>query len=107
MFLDENIENDGAEPSLSSSGSNLAQETTNPSGYSIPIDDSARTIPAASTELPTWESISAPSDNFKKFFDETIMNYMVAQLNLYAVQKNPSKPLERTKNELAKFIAVF
>ena len=35
------------------------------------------------------------------------MNFIVAQSNLYPVQKNPSKPLGLTKNELAKFIAVI
>ena len=65
----------------------LAQKATNPSWYSIPIDASARATPAASSELPTSESISAPSDYFKRFFDETIVNYIVAQSNLYAVQQ--------------------
>ena len=54
-----------------------------------------------------FESISAPSEYFKPFFNETIMNYIVVQSNLYAVQQNPSKSLGLTKNELAKFIAVI
>ena len=107
LFLDENTEDDDAEPSSPSSSSNLAQKATNPSWYSIPFDASARATPAASSELPTSESISAPSEYFKRFFDETIMNYIVAQSNLYAVQQNLSKPLGPTKKELAKFIAVI
>ena len=79
LLLDENIEDDGAEPSSSRSSSHLAQETANPSWYSISIDASARATPAASTELPTSESISAPSEYFKRFFNETIMNYIIVR----------------------------
>ena len=96
LLLDEDIEVDGDEPSSSRSSSHRAQETANSSRYSISIDVSARATPAASTELPTSESISAPSEYFKRFFNETIMNYIVTQSNLYAAQQNPSKPLGLT-----------
>ena len=71
------------------------------------MDAPVRAILAACTGLSTSKLFSTPSEHTKRFFDETIINYIAAQSNLYAVQQNPSKPLKLRKNKLAKFIAVI
>ena len=49
------------------------------------------------------ESISEPWEYFGKFFDETMMECIAEQSNLYAVQRNLSISLMLTWNELEIF----
>ena len=56
---------------------------------------------------PRSESISEPSEYFSKFFDETTMECIAEQSNLYAVQTNPSKPPMLTCKELEIFLVFY
>ena len=69
--------------------------------------NSFRLAPISCGEHPRSESIFAPSEYFKDFFDGIKMDYIVQQSNLYAVQSNPSKPLMLTCKELEKFFSII
>lgn len=48
-----------------------------------------------------------PFEYFKMFFDNDIMENIVFQSNLYAVQKDPERPLNTTKNEVSAFMGIL
>ena len=52
------------------------------------------------------DSIQAPIDYFRYFFDAFFMQYIVLQSNLYAAQIDPSKLHDLSVCELEKFLAV-
>jgi len=43
-------------------------------------------------------------EQFKYFFDDNILDQSAHESNLYAIQKNPDKPLRLTRSELEQFI---
>ena len=52
------------------------------------------------------DSIQAPIEYFRYFFDTTIMDYIVYESNLYSATINPSRPLGLSIDELEKCLAV-
>ena len=56
--------------------------------------------------MPQVDSIQTPTQYFRHFFDSYIMNHIVMQSNLYAVQIDPEKPLQLTVVELERFLGV-
>ena len=69
---------------------------------------------STSRRLPQWlggsyqtDTVQAPIDYFRSFFDTTIIDHIVSQSNLYAAQKDPSKPLGLTACEFEKFLSVI
>ena len=60
----------------------------------------ARDCPSWLVQRPPVESVKRPIEYFREFLSDAILENIVMQSNLYAVQKDPSKPLELTKNKL-------
>lgn len=65
------------------------------------------------TPFPEWNKIPSedhelgcPVDYFKYFFDESIVENIANQSNLYSVQKNVNKPLNTNPTEIEQFIGV-
>jgi len=61
-------------------------------------------------QLPEWkgnfqEEIHerTPIEYFRDFFDDYLLDYIVEQSNLYAIQKDPTKPLNLDRQELEQF----
>ncbi|EEC01677.1 conserved hypothetical protein, partial [Ixodes scapularis] len=61
-------------------------------------------IPSWNGSLPQSESVRTPIEYFKEFFDDALFEYIVEQSNLFAIQKNPNKPLGLTRAELEQFL---
>ncbi|KAL2098395.1 hypothetical protein ACEWY4_007602 [Coilia grayii] len=55
-------------------------------------------------QLPTADDIKSPLQYFREFFSKEIIEVIVQESNLYAIQKDPSKPLNLTVNELEQFL---
>lgn len=60
-------------------------------------------------EIPKWQlprskSLLTPIQYFKIFFDDSLLEYIVGQSNLYAQQTNPATPLHLTREELEQFL---
>ncbi|XP_034066448.1 piggyBac transposable element-derived protein 2-like [Gymnodraco acuticeps] len=59
---------------------------------------------------PEWQGVSrsdeilSPLQYFQQFFSEDILESIVQQSNLYAMQNNPNKPLNLTTKELEQFL---
>lgn len=53
------------------------------------------------------ESVMTPFEYFNMFFDDNIIENIVSQSNLYAVQKNPDRPLNTNKNEMLAFLGML
>ncbi|XP_018012718.1 piggyBac transposable element-derived protein 2 isoform X2 [Hyalella azteca] len=51
-------------------------------------------------------SISSPLSYFKQFFTDELLEEMCCQTNQYAMQKDPTKPLQVTKLELEQWIGI-
>ena len=51
-------------------------------------------------------AILSPIDYFRSFFDNVILDHIVNQSNIYAIQTDPSKPLNLAKYEFEKFLGV-
>ena len=49
-------------------------------------------------------NIKFPIAQIQYFFDEDLLEHIVLQSNLYAVQKKPTKPLQLTRSGLEQFI---
>nr|XP_039271113.1 piggyBac transposable element-derived protein 2-like [Styela clava] len=67
--------------------------------------------PESARELPAWkgreyesETVRAPIEYFKYFFDSDVMHQIVAETNIYASQSDPSKQLNLTIPEMEKFL---
>ena len=93
-----------ASTSLScSSSANLSRrpiwKNINPEDVSTQIK-----VPTWKGTLPPSTSINRPLGYFTLFFQEVLMNLIVEQSNLFAVQSNPNKPLCLTRHELEQFI---
>uniref|UniRef100_A0A3P9JWZ2 PiggyBac transposable element-derived protein domain-containing protein n=1 Tax=Oryzias latipes TaxID=8090 RepID=A0A3P9JWZ2_ORYLA len=54
--------------------------------------------------LPKSDDIKSPYEHFTMFFSEDILEVVVEQSNLYAIQCNTNKPLNLTTNELERFM---
>lgn len=48
--------------------------------------------------------MTSPLQYFRKFFSEDILEVIVEESNLYAIQWDPNKPLNLTTNELEQFL---
>uniref|UniRef100_A0A3Q4MXL3 PiggyBac transposable element-derived protein domain-containing protein n=1 Tax=Neolamprologus brichardi TaxID=32507 RepID=A0A3Q4MXL3_NEOBR len=55
-------------------------------------------------QLPKADDILPPLQYFRKFFSEDILEVIVEESNLYAIQWDPNKPLNLTTNELEQFL---
>ncbi|KAL2104215.1 hypothetical protein ACEWY4_001083 [Coilia grayii] len=55
-------------------------------------------------QLATADEIKSPLQYFREFFSKEILEVIVQESNLYAIQKDPSKPLNLTVNELEQFL---
>jgi hypothetical protein len=51
-------------------------------------------------------TLTTPLQYFQKLFPESLLQLIVWQSNLYAVQKHPEKPLKLTEGELEQFMGV-
>ena len=67
----------------------------------------ARDCPSWLSQLPPVESVKRPIEYFREFLSDDILESIVMQSNLYAVQVDPSKPLGLTKNELECFLGTL
>ncbi|KAE8280141.1 hypothetical protein D5F01_LYC22281 [Larimichthys crocea] len=55
-------------------------------------------------QLPTADDIMSPLQYFREFFSKEILEVIVQESNLYAIQCDPNKPLCLTTNELEQFL---
>ncbi|XP_058880827.1 piggyBac transposable element-derived protein 3-like [Acipenser ruthenus] len=62
---------------------------------------------------PEWQGLLSRSDDimsplqyFKQFFSEDILEVIIGQSNLYAIQCNANKPLNLTTKELEQFLGI-
>lgn len=55
---------------------------------------------------PEYEEVNTPIDYFRQLVDDNLLDLLVEQSNLFAIQKNPNKPLNLTKLELEQFIGI-
>ena len=92
--------------STSSSCSSSANLSRQPIWKNVNPEDVSTQI-----KVPTWKGTLPPSTNinrplgyFMLFFQEVLMNLIVEQSNLFAVQSNLNKPLCLTRHELEQFI---
>jgi hypothetical protein len=51
--------------------------------------------------------VNTPIDYFRQLVDDNLLDLFVEQSNLFAIQKNPNKPLNLIKLELEQFIGIF
>ena len=60
-------------------------------------------------EIPQEEDpdILEPIEYCTRFLDDDFLNNIVEESNKYAIQTNPDKPLDLTKNELEQFIGIL
>lgn len=69
-------------------------------------DSSFRTTPEWLDEQPKSRTISSPAQYFLNFFDDFLMEQIVDQSNLYAIQVDPSNHLNLTRLELKQFLSI-
>ena len=77
------------------------------SWHAVKSNCSARNCPSWLGPLPPVESIKRLIEYFCEFLSDDILESIVMQSNLYAVQEDPSKPLGLTKNELECFLGTL
>ena len=65
------------------------------------------TVEEQKDDIPILHSILSPAEYFNFFFYDILMQHIVQQTNLYAVQQNPAKPLHLTCLELAQFLSIL
>lgn len=53
-----------------------------------------------------WNDIMSPLEYFRHFFSEDILQDIVWQSNLYAIQCDPNKPLKLSTQELEQFLGI-
>ena len=70
-------------------------------------DYSQRDTPQWKSKLPHSDNIRSPISYFRDFFDSEILEHIVEQSNLYAIQRNPNRPLNIDKNELEQFLGTL
>ncbi|XP_050328491.1 piggyBac transposable element-derived protein 4-like [Bactrocera neohumeralis] len=59
-------------------------------------------------ELPSFiDELETPAEFFQFFFDEDLINFIVEQSNILALQKDINKPANITKSEIEQFIGEF
>jgi len=80
---------------------------TNPAWRSVDHNASIRSTPQWQGDIPKAQSILTPLAYFEMFFDESIMQHIVDQSNLYAIQTNLGNPLQLDCLELAKFLGIL
>ncbi|KAL3210992.1 hypothetical protein MRX96_008499 [Rhipicephalus microplus] len=54
--------------------------------------------------LPEADTVRAPIEYFKDFFDDNFMNHILKQSNVFATQKNSNKGLALSRDELDRFL---
>lgn len=60
------------------------------------------------TNLPEFiEELETPADIFRFFFTDDLINFIVDQSNLFALQTDINKPANITRNEMDQFIGKF
>lgn len=90
----------------SSSKRKKKNEPPPPIWTTVSADDSFRDIPIWQETEPEPNEVNCPIDYFRNFFDRNLVQNIVDQSNLYAVQTNPNKPLNLSLNELDQFLGV-
>lgn len=63
-----------------------------------------REVPPWESALPEADTVRAPIEYFKDFFDDNFMDHIVEQSNVFATQKNPNKGLALSRDELDQFL---
>ncbi|KAH8022767.1 hypothetical protein HPB51_005065 [Rhipicephalus microplus] len=63
-----------------------------------------REVPPWESALPEADTVRAPIEYFKDFFDDNFMDNIVEQSNVFATQKNPNKGLAMSRDELDQFL---
>ena len=77
------------------------------SWHAVKSNCSARDCPSWLGPLPPVESVKRFIEYFCEFLSDDILESIVMQSNLYAVQEDPSKPLGLTTNELECFLGTL
>ncbi|KAK7898400.1 hypothetical protein WMY93_019253 [Mugilogobius chulae] len=91
-------ESDSGEEWLPESGLTLSVEEDN--GWRTPHN-------ANFPDYPEWQgSLLRSEDYFKMFFSDNILSVITEQSNLYAIQCNPSRPLNLSTKELEQFVYI-
>uniref|UniRef100_A0A3P9I8W3 PiggyBac transposable element-derived protein domain-containing protein n=1 Tax=Oryzias latipes TaxID=8090 RepID=A0A3P9I8W3_ORYLA len=73
--------------------------------WRTPHNANITNYPEWQASLPKSDDIKSPYEYFTMFFSEDILEVVVEQSNLYAIQCNTNKPLNLTTNELEQFMA--
>lgn len=60
-------------------------------------------VPIWKAALPDRDSISSPHTYFEYFFGAELLDRIVYESNLFAVQTNPTKTIQMTRDDLEKF----
>ena len=63
-------------------------------------------VPVWSGALPASTDIKSPFDYFNHYFED-ILDFIVKQSNIYAVQQNHNRPLRLDRNILEQFLGCF
>ncbi|KAH8025244.1 hypothetical protein HPB51_005440 [Rhipicephalus microplus] len=63
-----------------------------------------REVPPWESALPEADTVRAPIEYFKDFFDDNFMDHIVEQSNVFATQKNPKKGLASSRDKLDQFL---
>uniref|UniRef100_H2L551 PiggyBac transposable element-derived protein domain-containing protein n=1 Tax=Oryzias latipes TaxID=8090 RepID=H2L551_ORYLA len=72
--------------------------------WRTPHNANINNYPEWQAGLPKSDDIKSPYEYFKMFFSEGILEVVVEQSNLYAIQCNTNKPLNLTTKELEQFM---
>lgn len=64
-------------------------------------------IASWNTTLFENETVAKPTEYFKAFFDDSLLNPIVQQTNLFAIQRNPNKGIALTREELEQFLGTI
>ncbi|XP_024153448.1 piggyBac transposable element-derived protein 2 isoform X2 [Oryzias melastigma] len=72
--------------------------------WRTPRNANITNYPEWQASLPKSDDIKSPYEYFKMIFSEDILEVVVEQSNLYAIQCNINKPLNLTTKELEQFI---
>ena len=70
----------------------------------FPEGSTTKEIPQWKGHLPIVHSVKAPYQYFQVFFYDDLLQFIVDQSNLYAVQVDPEAPLRLTKAELEQYL---
>lgn len=64
----------------------------------------SRTARSATPAVPEADTVRAPIEYFKEFFDDNFMDHIIEQSNVFATQKNPNRGLALSRDELDQFL---